>query len=372
MRAADRKQNVARIQRAGGAGGAGGGADALVVEQEQEGFALDALEAEVDVAGQAAGRVAVERAVRDLGQALNQAVAHRGQTGHGLGQVLHGLFQSGRHAHDAGNVLGTCSLALLLRAALDQVREDDAALGVEQADALRAVELVGGEGEHVDVVVYDVDRNVADGLDRVGVEEDACFAADRADLTDWLDGADLVVRVHDRDQAGLGRDRFPDLLGRDQAVLVDVQIGHGEALFFELLQRVEHGVVLKGRGDDVGLALLFADDRGAADGLVVGLGAAGGEGDLSGICAQDRCAAGAGVLQGFLGFLTDRVEARGVAEDGLHIGQHRVDGRPAHLGRCSVVSIDSHGVPPCIRLPIILVGLSSVGHYSTITYFVNR
>ena len=52
MRPPDGEQHVARVERAGGAGAAGAGADALVVEQEQQALALDALKAEVDIAGQ--------------------------------------------------------------------------------------------------------------------------------------------------------------------------------------------------------------------------------------------------------------------------------------------------------------------------------
>ena len=62
------------------------------------------------------------------------------------------------------------ALAALLRAALDEVREDDAAAGIKHADALRPVELVGGEAQHVDVHLIDVDLHVARRLDGIGVE----------------------------------------------------------------------------------------------------------------------------------------------------------------------------------------------------------
>ena len=74
MRAADGQQHMAWVERAGCARAAGRRADALHVEQEQQALALDTLEAEAHVAGQAVHGIAVECAVRDLGQAVDQAV----------------------------------------------------------------------------------------------------------------------------------------------------------------------------------------------------------------------------------------------------------------------------------------------------------
>ena len=51
VRQADAKQNMAGIKRTGGACGAGGCANALRIKEEQEAFALNALEAHIDSAG---------------------------------------------------------------------------------------------------------------------------------------------------------------------------------------------------------------------------------------------------------------------------------------------------------------------------------
>ena len=75
--------------------------------------------------------------------------------------------------HDAGDVLRTGALAPLLGAALDDARQGDALADVQRADALGAVELVAGQGEHIDVLLLDVDVQMADGLHGVGVEQDA-------------------------------------------------------------------------------------------------------------------------------------------------------------------------------------------------------
>ena len=74
MNPADGQQHMAGIQGAGGAGAAGGSADALLVQQEQEGLALDAFKAEVDVAGEPLFRVSVQGRMGDLLQAFDQPV----------------------------------------------------------------------------------------------------------------------------------------------------------------------------------------------------------------------------------------------------------------------------------------------------------
>ena len=92
------------------------------------------------------------------------------------------------------------------------------------------MELVAGEREHVDVLRLDVDLDVADGLYRVRVEDDAVLFAHSADLGDGLDGADLVVGIHDGHERRVLTDGVLDLLGVDQSLRGDGEIGHLEAV----------------------------------------------------------------------------------------------------------------------------------------------
>ena len=96
---------------------------------------------------------------------------------------------------------------------------------------------------------------VAGGLHGVGMEQDTFFPADRADLRNGQDGADLVVGIHGGDQAGVGADGVRYLLGGDGADGVHRQQLDLKAFLFQLFQGVENGVVLKGGGDDVLLPL---------------------------------------------------------------------------------------------------------------------
>ena len=98
-------------------------------------------------------------------------------------------------------------------------------------------------------------------LHRIRVEQHALFPADRADLADRQDRPDLVVGVHQAHQAGVRPDGVCHLLRRDRPNRADRQELDLKAVAPQLVQRVEHGVVLKGRGDDVPLAPPRADGR---------------------------------------------------------------------------------------------------------------
>ena len=91
-------------------------------------------------------------------------------------------------------------------AAVEKLAQARAAANVERADALGRVEFVAGEGEQIDLQRVHVERNFPGGLHGVGVEIDVGFGGDAADFFERLDGAELVVGVHDGDENGFGAD----------------------------------------------------------------------------------------------------------------------------------------------------------------------
>ena len=149
------------------------------------------------------------------------------------------------------------------------------------------VHLVRRQRRQVDARRVDVERDLADALDRVDVEERALLLDDRADLLDRVDGADLVVGEHDRDQDRLVGHRRSHRRRVDASVLLDRQVGDVEALFLEALAGVEHRLVLGLRRDDV-VAAVLVELRGALDRQVVGLGRARGPDDLLAAGADER------------------------------------------------------------------------------------
>ena len=342
---ADGKEDVTGVQGAGGAGAAGRGADALVVQHEQEALALDALKAHVHGAGDMMLETAVDLAVGDLAELGEELVTHGDDLRGVLRHMVAALLQGGGHGDDAGDVLGPGALAALLGAAVDDIREDRAALGVEDADPLRGVELVAGHGEHVDVHGFDIDGHVAGGLDRVGMEEDLPLTTEGADLGDGLDGADLVVGKHDGDEAGVVPQGVRHVLDKDDAVGVRVEERDLEALLLEAVQGMEDGVVLKHGGDDMPLPFPGAEAGRGDDGLVIGLAAAGGEGDLLRVGVEVMGNGLTGGLQGLLRLLAEGIETGGVSIQVGQVGQHGVEGGLAHAGGGRIIGVDEHVIP---------------------------
>ena len=340
---------MAGIQRPGGTGGAGGRRDALGVQKQQQGLALDALEAEVHVAGQTADRVAVENGVGDGRQTRDQLIPQRRQIYRILLHVPAGLVKSRRGAADAGDILRAGPLAPLLSAAVDDVLQCNAPSGVQHAHALGAVELMGRQGQHIDVHSLDVDGQMSRRLHSVGVEQNAGLLADLAYLRDGLDGADLVVGKHDAHQAGIRPDGGLHCLRRHDTVRRDIQQSDGKSFLLQGLQGVQDGVVLKLGGDDVLLSLPGAQSRSAAQRLVVRLAAAGGKGDLPGLGIQVPCKNLSGLRQLFRRPLARAVEAGRISVNLLKTGYHSLHCRLADSCGCRIIRINVHRIPPFLN-----------------------
>ena len=78
-----------------------------------------------------------------------------------------------REAHRVRDVLGSRAAAAILRAAVKERLDRETAANEHRADALRRADLVAGDGEHVERRLPRVDRDLAERLDGVGVEEGA-------------------------------------------------------------------------------------------------------------------------------------------------------------------------------------------------------
>src|SRR5262249_10312434 len=121
-----------------------------------------------------------------------------------------------------GDVERAGTHAAFVAAAIDNGGKLDAGIAtpnVEGANTLGAVDLVGGNGEKVDIVLLHVHRDLAHGLNAIDGKNNAVFFGDLADFRDRIDRANFVVGVHDGDQNRLRRNRFTHFLGIDPAIL---------------------------------------------------------------------------------------------------------------------------------------------------------
>ena len=114
------------------------------------------------------------------------------------------------------------------------------------------------------------------GLHRVGVEHGPGrpLGHEGGHGGQRLDGADLVVGQHHRHDGGPLVEGGGEGVEVDDAVGVDADLGHPEAVAAQPVTAVEDGVVLDGGGDHpVAEPPVAGGAGGALDGQVVGLGA---------------------------------------------------------------------------------------------------
>src|SRR5580765_8595617 len=141
-------------------------------------------------------------------EAYAQAVTQRA---HFLGLFRHfllGQFAGLAEADDAGDVQRAGPHTALVAAAIDdggKLHARVAATNVKGSDTFGSIDLVAGNRKQVDVVLLDVDRNLAHGLHTIDGKDDAVFLGDLADFRHRIDDANLVVGIHDGDKNGFRR-----------------------------------------------------------------------------------------------------------------------------------------------------------------------
>src|SRR5258707_14120701 len=230
VRAAERPQDIRRFEARRSAGRTRG--HRHVLDPHDQGFALDEVEADIEIARYAPLDVPVDVDLFHVLEAGEQPVA-QGADALALGAHLE-LRDAERLAH-TDDLVGRerpRAQAPLVAATVDLRLDAHAGFPahVERAYALRAVDLVRGHRKQIHFQLREVDLDLARGLHRVAVEDDAFRTADLADLGDRLDHADLVVHHHDRDDDGVGPDRRLELLQVDDAVRLRIEGGRFEPL----------------------------------------------------------------------------------------------------------------------------------------------
>lgn len=89
---------------------------------------------------------------------------------------------------------------------MDEWLELDAVLDVEHADALGSMEFVTRHAEHIRAEILDIDLDLSDRLDGIGVEQGSLLMSNGTQFLDGKDRSDLVVSHHDGNEDG----DFPD------------------------------------------------------------------------------------------------------------------------------------------------------------------
>src|SRR6202030_1161487 len=146
-----------------------------------------------------------------------------------------------------------------------------------KSGAFRSVKLVRGETRGIDERNVEVD--LAECLHATAVQQHAALATNFRDLLPRLDHAGLVVRGNDRTQARFRPNRVRELIQVNNSILGNVEPGHFKAfVFLQMLDRVQHGVVLSFFANDV-TATIQSTARKSKDGEIARFRAAAGEND---------------------------------------------------------------------------------------------
>src|SRR5271155_5545121 len=129
-------------------------------------------------------------------QLFAQVISHSGEMGSFGGHLLAGDFAGFAKTDDAGHVQGAGTHAALVASAVDlrgNLHTRIAAANVERAYALGAIELMSRERHDVDVHLIHVDGDLTQGLNAIGMEDNALFVAKLSNFFNRLDDADLVI-----------------------------------------------------------------------------------------------------------------------------------------------------------------------------------
>ena len=201
-------------------------------------------------------RMAVQR---DAGQAAGEPIQEL--VGKPVGSDRIGLLAvhrqlTGRAQPDDGrDVEGPGAEAVFLAAAQDLGRDaGPQGLGpqVQRAGALGTVELMRGEAQGVDPQTVHVDRQLADPLCGVAVEQGAAGRADPGQVGNRVERVDHAVGGLDRNQPGVGGPCGLQRIGVDLAQPIGPQPGDADAAgLLEAPDRLGHGLVFDRRRDDV-------------------------------------------------------------------------------------------------------------------------
>ncbi len=274
--------------------------------------------------------------------------------------LLGGEAAGDREGGDGGDVEGAGADVAFLAAAVQDRYGAVLAAQEQRADAVGAADLVAGNRHRGEPGGSEVDRELTDRLDRVGVQRHVELGGHVGEFTDRHDRADLVVGPHHAGEGyvgGVAGDGLAQRLRMDAAVGVDRQVlDRGALVLAEPVDGVEDRVVLDGAGQDPGAGRVgvAAGPVQALDGEVVGLRAAGGEDHLAGAGAEGFGEGLAGLLDGAPCAAAGRVEGGGVAGDAQVRGEC-LDCLGKHRGGRGVVEV-SHGaadstgaVPPGLR-----------------------
>jgi len=175
-----------------------------------------------------------------------------------------------------------------MASAVNQRFECYATADKQGADALGCVKFVAGDCQKIDPEFIDACWNLANGLRGVGVKQNIVVVCDPGAIFDRLDGADLIVGVHDADKDRAGCNGSAEIVRVKSTCAIDRQIGHVGTKVLKESARLDNRRVLDLGRDDV-VTLVAVSKKHALKSKVICLAAAARKNNLVILATEERC-----------------------------------------------------------------------------------
>ncbi len=133
---------------------------------------------------------------------------------------------------DVGHILSPCPQAVFLPPTRHVWEEFGPFADVERANAFRPVEFVPAKRHQVDAEGLGVHIQISRSLHGIGVKKNIIHLRNARQFSDGVDRADLIVRVHDRDECRVTANSFQQRLWRNAAKFIHIQPFEGKSVFF--------------------------------------------------------------------------------------------------------------------------------------------
>src|SRR4030043_166864 len=118
-------------------------------------------------------------------------------------KALFGQFASLPKADDVRNILCPPSPSFLLMATDQKRRKLCPPPDIEDPNPFRCMELVAGDGKHINGRFFEIERNLSGCLDRIRMERNPFSFYNLTNLFDRKDHSCLIVGIHDRNDCRL-------------------------------------------------------------------------------------------------------------------------------------------------------------------------
>ena len=202
--------------------------------------------------------------------------------------IRHCKFRCFPDSDDTRNIVCAGTALTFLCTSVNERTDLYAFADIHDSDSLWSVDLVTTGTEHVDIHLIHIDRHMCKGLYRIGMEQYPVFLCNRTDFLQWLDGSDLVVCCHDRDENCIRTNGCLKLVQLNLTIFIHTDISHFKSVQFQPLCCVQDRMVLD-RGCDNVLSLAAVCLCGCFECPVIGLASASGEINFLGLCPDHIC-----------------------------------------------------------------------------------